>query len=411
MTAEHPAADPALARFLLHAEAGLRRVSCEVNGEQISFFVRQGKLRAQCTCGGGAREGASEVCEHHKLAASLLGLDGSSLASSADPSARASQRPSAPFVAPELVNLARALDELCLAMARTGLDAPDSPSIREALDAVLEHGPKPPSLTLSRWIGRISEALEVGEVGKVARLLDGAQRLVSEVSAGSSSPQSLANFRSWIGTADGESPNVLADSVLIEVGREWLTGTSRASLERRYMIDVHDGAVYSEERRRGDQNISVGPCPRVVHASYGELDDAVQPCRLRLLQYTVSPEPTQEQWQRLTEFACGSVSELASSYARIARRVPGTSEPFVLFSPAGQKLGSEPSHVRDARGAGIGIVDDVDVPMLDALRAMAEADEVLWIGGRLTGLARGLALRPISMLLRREGRFSLRRVT
>jgi hypothetical protein len=248
-------------------------------------------------------------------------------------------------------------------------------------------------------------------VGKAARLLDGAQRLVAEVRAEHPSPRNLAHFRSWLGTFDGEALDSLADGVLIEVGREWLTGTSRASLERRYMLDLHDGEVYSEERRRGEQNISVGPCPRVVHVSYGEIDDAVQPRRLRLLQYTISPEPTQEQWSRLSDFARASVSELAASYASIARRAPGTSEPFVLFSPAGRKLGVEPTQVRDGGGTGIEIVDDADVPMLDTLRAMAEADEVVWIAGRLTGLARGLVLRPTSMLLRREGRFSLRRVT
>jgi hypothetical protein len=257
----------------------------------------------------------------------------------------------------------------------------------------------------------VNEALKVGEVGKVARLLDGAQRLVLEMRAEKPSSRTQAHFRSWLGTSEGEPLGALADSTLVEVGREWLAGTSRASIERRYLIDLHDGEVYSEERRRGEQNTSVGPCPRIVQVAYGELDDAVQPRRLRLLQYAVSPEPSQEQWKRLSEFARGGLSDLAALYASIARRAPGTSEPFVLFSPAQSKLGSEPTHLRDSRGAGIEIVDDADVPMLDTLRAMAEADEVVWIAGRLTGLARGLVLRPTSMLLRREGRFSLRRVT
>lgn len=413
MSGEYAAQEPALARFLLYADAGLRRVSCEVNGEQVSFFVRQGKLRALCTCGAVEARGAGpEGCEHLKLAASLLGLDGNAAPTTAEvATVRSSQRPPPPPVSSDAFGLASALDDLCLAMARTGLDAPDSPSIRSALDQVLERAPKPTSLTLSRWIGRLSEALEIGEVGKVARLLDGAQRLVSELREEQPSSRTLAHFRSWLGTSDGEPYGSLADSTLVEVGREWLSGTSRASIERRYLIDLHDGEVYSEERLRGEQNTSVGPCPRVVQMAYGEIDDAVQPRRLRLLQYTVSPEPTQEQWKRLSEFARTGLSDLAASYASIAQRAPGTSEPFVLFSPVQRKLGAEPTHLRDGGAAGIEIVDDTDVPMLDTLRAMAEVDEVVWIAGRLTGLARGLVLRPTSMLLRREGRFSLRRVT
>ncbi|MFT3922603.1 MAG: hypothetical protein QM778_08730 [Myxococcales bacterium] len=440
MTTEFAAHEPAVARFLVHADAGLRRVSCEVNGEQVSFFVRHGKLRAQCTCSAadsrsvarevselrgaagresqerlGTRESPAEVCEHQKIAASFLGLEGSAVPNAApnfgEAPVRSSLRPPPPSMLMEITGLATALDELCLAMARTGIDAPDSPSIRQALDQVLERAPRPLSLTLARWVGRVTEALAVGEVGKVARLLDGAQRLAFDVQAEKPAPKSVAQFRSWLGRREGEALDALADSTLVEVGREWLAGTSRASIERRYLLDLHDGEVYSEERRRGEQDASVGPCPRAVQVAYAEIDDAVQPRRLRLLQYTVSPEATQEQWSRVSEFARTKVSDLASYYASIARRAPGTSEPFVLFEPAGRKLGLEPIHVRDASHAGIELVDDADVPMTDTLRAMAEGDEVVWIGGRLTGLARGLVLRPTSMLLKREGRFSLRRVT
>jgi hypothetical protein len=406
MTGEFAAGDLALARFLLHAEAGVRRVTFDVHGEQLTLFVRHGKLFAQCTCG-------AEACEHQKLAASFLGLDKASLPTPAATESvhRSSLRPPPPGRDGDLAALAGALDDLCLAMARTGLDAPDSPSIREAFEQVLAHAPRPPSLTLARWIGRLGEALAVGELGKVARLLDGAQRWVLETRAEHPSSSSVSQLRSWLGRSEGDLQATLADSTLVEVGREWLTGTSRASIERRYLLDLHDGEVYCEERRRDEQDISVGPCPRLVHLAFAELDQAVQPGRLRLLQYTVSPEPSHEQWRQLSEFARTRVDDLCSYYASIARRAPGTSEPFVLFSPQNGQLGTDQALIRDSQEKGIELVDDADVPIVDTLRAMAERDEVVWIAGRLTGLTRGLVLRPTSMLLKREGRFSLRRVT
>lgn len=405
MTAEILAADLMLSRFLTHAEAGLRRVSFDVLSEQVTFFVRQGRLRVQCTCG-------VEGCEHQKIAIGFLGAEavgGTSPMQPDPPRTRSSVRPPAPLP-PDAALLSASIEDLALAIARSGLDAADSPSIREALDQLVARTPRP-SLTLSRWIGRLGEALAIGETGKLARLLHGAQNWASEMAGGAPSQATLSRARSWLGSADGTCLDTLADSTLVEVGREWLNGISRASIERRYLVDLHGGEVFCEERRRGDFDHSVGPCPRVAQVAFAEVDAAVQPPRLRLLQYTVSPEPTQDQWRQLSEFARNRVEDLAGYYATISRRVLGTSEPFVLFAPALHSLGHDASHLRDDQGAGVELGDDANGPLVDTLRAMAEDHEVVWVAGRLTGLARGLSLRPVSLLLKREGRYTLRRVT
>lgn len=398
MSVELPPSDAVLARFLLYSDAGVKRVSFEVNGEQVSAFARQGKLRAVCTCG-------AEACEHQQLAWSFLGVEGIPLG---DARARSSLRPPAPTL--DFSSLADALDELCLAAARAGLSAADSLAIREALDQVVARAPSPPSSGLTRWVGRFNEALTAGEVGLVAQLLDGARRFADELRAGDRSPAGLARRRVWLGGVDGPAPETLSDSVLVEVGRERLTGLSRNTLERRYLVDVHTGELFREERRKSDQEISVGPCPRVVQLAFAELDSAMRPRRLRLLQYTVSPEPTQAQWSRVAELAERDIAELARRYAESERTCPAQSEPLVMFTPAFLELGVEGA-ARDASGKRLALLDDTRAPAIESVRAVLQGGDLVWIAGRLLGLSTGLALRPISVLVRHDAQLVLRRIT
>ena len=48
---------PLAAHFARHADAGVRRVTLDIGGEQVSLFTRQARLRALCTCG-------QDGCEH-----------------------------------------------------------------------------------------------------------------------------------------------------------------------------------------------------------------------------------------------------------------------------------------------------------------------------------------------------------
>ena len=67
--------------------------------------------------------------------------------------------------------------------------------------------------------------------------------------------------------------------------------------------------------------------------------------------------------------------------------------------------------LRDAAGARLELRDDSDGMLVDAVRALVGGGQVVWVLGRLKGLARGLSLRPISLLVREKAGLSLRRVT
>lgn len=398
--------EPALslvARLARHGERGVRRVSIDVLGEHVTFTRRDAGVQAVCSCG-------AEGCEHYRAALRFFGDEpAAGLLPAPGPKQRASSRPAASAHG-DAEAVAEALEELCLATARAGISAHDSPSIRAALDQLIASAPQPLPLCLLRFIGRLHDALELGEAAGAAQLLSGAQRWAEEVRRRDRSPESAARRRAWLGTLEDEAPALLTDVALVEIGREWLTGLTRSSLERRYLVDVANGRLYAEERRRGEQDISVGPCPRLVHAAFGELDTATEPPRARLLQYTVSPEPGEAQWERLAELGETRLPELLARYADALQRCPGLAEPVVLFAP--RELGDGgASCLRDATGARLALRDDRDAAVADTLRELAAGADVVWVAGRLKGTSAGLSLRPISLLARRQGKIRLLRIT
>jgi hypothetical protein len=388
---------PLAARFARHADAGMKRITLEIGGEQVSLFQRQGRLRALCTCG-------QESCEHLTTALTFLGERASLLP---ETRGRTTLRTPAP-AGPDMVAIAQAFDELCLAVARAGTSMPDSPSIRAAIEQLLARVGTPAPLGLSRWIARLQDALSAGDATFVARLLDGTRELAAELKSGDRSASALARRRAWLGSSE-PSNDALTDATLVEVGRERLSGLSRASIERRYLLDVGSGEAFKEERRSGEQEVSDGPCPRVVHVAFAELDAGTLPRRVRLLQYTVSIAPSAEHWSRIGEHAAHSVRELGIRYAEGARRAPGQAEPFVLFAP--RELARSPEgRLVDDTGDSLPIADDSEAAT-QVLHAASAGGEVLWVAGRLLGLSRGLALRPISLLVRRAEAMQLCRVT
>lgn len=390
-----------LARFAAQAERGLKRISCEVAGEQVTFTHREGRVQVLCTC-------AAHECEHYLVALGFLG-EHVDLSSAPAPRLRSSLRPP-PLDHNKAQVMAEAFEELCLATARAGVNMQDSPSIRAALDQLLASATQPASLSLSRFIGRFNSALATGEVGTVARLLAGVQSWAHDLKRGEHARETVARTRSWLGDNEGDALASLTDATLVELGREWLAGLTRSAIERRYLVDLVSGALFTEERRRGEQDISVGPCPRVVHVAFAELDTALSPPRARLLQYTVTHEPSEAQWQRLSELGEPSLPTLLSQYAQSARSCPSLSEPAVLFAPRELSAGPTGS-LRDAHGTRLELRDDSDAPLADTVRALAAEGELVWVLGRLRGLLRGIVLRPTSLLVRVDGKLRLRRIT
>jgi hypothetical protein len=399
MSDDYVAEGALAARFALYADAGMRRAQFDVGGEQVTLFTRQQRLRSLCTCGG-------EACEHLETVYRFLG-EASSLVPGER--VRSSMRPPAPS-STELEPMAALFEDVCLAVARAGVGSPDSPSIREAIDQLLARAGTPPPLAVSRFIARLSESLASGDVGLTARILDGVRVIADDLRGQERSPQAQSRRRLWLGQGEGFSADSLTEATLLELGRERVSGSSRAAIERRYLLELSSGEVFKEERRKGEAEVSVGPCPRVVHVAFAEVESACVPRRVRLLQYTISAKPQDEHWLRVAEHATHSVRELGLRYVESARAAPGLSEPFVLFAPA--KLGGEhDATLHDSEGEKLDLSEAVEAPAADALRAEVASGQLLWVAGRLVGLARGLVLRPISALIRRDDALHLCRLT
>ncbi|HEX5656025.1 MAG TPA: hypothetical protein VFX59_02475 [Polyangiales bacterium] len=390
---EHSGGNEALlARFLQHAESGLRRMSFELANEQVTLFMRDGRLRELCTCG-------VERCEHIAVVLRFL-TDG---AAPADVRVRSSVRPPPPDQG--AVALATAFEELCVACARAGIEARDSPSINQALAQLLTAAPDPVPLSLARWIGRFRDALAFGELGELSRLLDGALRFTDQLREGPlSAPEQR---RAWLDEVDGSE--ALSEVTLVEVAREWITGLDRASIERRYLIELVSGQVYSEERRRDDSRISVGPCPRLAQVAFAEIDSATRPPRAKLLQYTLSVQVPEAPWQRVVSLAETQLSVLRERFAADLRASPALAEPFAIFAPAQLEVAA--NALTDAEGERLALRSDPNLSGIDALLAATRGADVVCVLGRMLGRASGLLMKPLSVVVRNGGWLELRRVT
>jgi hypothetical protein len=392
-----------LARFLQHAESGLRRLTLEIAGEQVTLWLRHGRLRESCTCGG-------ERCEHVSVVLQFL-AEGAAGNTPGEVRVRSSMRP--PSHDQALEPLMSAFEELCLATARAGIAAPDSPSIQQALEQLLSAAPQPVPLSLARWVGRFNVCLGAGDVGELARLLDGALQWVEELRSDQVGFSATARRRAWLGPLDAGSGQAavdsLADVTLLEVAREWVSGLDRAAIERRYLLELVGGEVFTEERRRGELEISVGPCPRLAHVAFAELETATRPRRARLLQYTISTQIHEAPWQRVVSLAHDELSTIRERYAADLRASPGLAEPFAIFAPA--QLDIAGSALTDKRGERLTLRTAPSLSTMESLLAATRGADVVCVLGRLLGRTSGLIMHPLSAIVRRGDWLELRRVT
>jgi hypothetical protein len=386
-----------LARFLQHAESGLRRLNIELAGEQVTLFMRNGRLRESCTCG-------VERCEHIAVVLNFL-VEGAAQSAPAEVRVRSSMRPPAGDALH--VALADAFEELCVASARAGIEAPDSPSIKEALERLLAAAPAPTPLSLARWVGRFREALACGELGELSRLLDGALGFAEQLRDDAVGAAAIEQRRAWLGSA--EASESLAEVTLVEVAREWITGLDRAAIERRYLIELVGGQVYTEERRRGASEISVGPCPRVAQVAFAELDGATRPPRAKLLQYTLSLQVPEAPWQRVVSLAHSELGSVRESFAHDLRASPALAEPFTIFAPAHIQVAA--NALTDRHGERLALHSEPNLSGIDALLAATRGADIVCVLGRLLGRASGLLLKPLSAVVRNGDWLELRRVT
>ncbi len=200
---------------------------------------------------------------------------------------------------PQSTELADALDELLIAVTRVGIDkARYAPSVDAALGRVVEVAPQPTPPGLGRFIGRLRQEVLSGQPRRAARILDGSARLADALRVEIPTEASEERIRAWLGPRPGSVPELelLYDRTMIEVGREWLAGIDRASVERRYLIDLTSGAIYREDRPR-QATASLGPCPRQMHVGLAEVEHGPAPQRIRVRQYEVRPEVPGESWE------------------------------------------------------------------------------------------------------------------
>ena len=375
-------------------EGAVRRLTMdvEVEGrvEMVTLSLRDGEL--QCVSSDARNDGPHVRAALQFVAGMETREDSSPPGSLVSISAQSPEQSSAS-------ELADALDDLLTAITRIGVDkAQHAPSVDAALERLIGVAPTPTPSGLGRFIGRLQQAIRSAELRRVARLLEGASELADALRATTPSPQAELRIGAWLGTRPGSTPDVelLHDRTMIEVGREWLSGTERASLERRYLIDAHSGGIYREDRLR-NANASLGPCPRQLRVGLAEVEPGPNPRRIRVLQYEVEPDVPAESWDRLHQVASQSFVEITEQYRCALRSSPALCEPFALIAPfriernGGFKAFDAEGHQlvldrSERRGAVLAFYD-----------LLAQGIEPSWLAGRLTDTGTTVCLTPFAM--------------
>lgn len=295
--------------------------------------------------------------------------------------------------------LAEALEDLLTAIARVGVDkARYAPSVEAAIERVVRVAPQPTPNGLGRFIGRLQRAVERAELAHLARVLEGASLLADALRAPQPTPETQQRITAWLGPPVAAKPKVelLYDRVMVELGREWLAGTERTGIERRYLVDTASGTVYREDRPR-NATASLGPCPRELRVGLAEIEPGPMPRRIRVLQYEVEPNVPDETWDRLRQTASRSIAQLTEAYRRSVRAYPALAEPFAVLAPYRTERGDVFKAI-DSDGHQL-LLDRTERrgAVLAFYDLLAKGEEPLWIAGRITDTGGTLCLVPFAL--------------
>lgn len=326
------------------------------------------------------------------------GQGGAGLAASIMPP-RDAQRPA------DLLALAESLEDVVTAVVRTGLLVKDAPAVFESLERLVKAAPAPLTVGVSRWIGRMRWELSRHDPDGVARMLDGASRLVDDLRHGTHDAVGRARLRGWLGAAVDEEGalDLLSDRTLIELGRELLDGAERMSIERRHLIDLQSGELLCEEGIRGQQSVSLGTCPRVVQVGLASVERGPLPSRIRLLQYASSAVVGDAHFHAIAGRAARAFAPLVEIYRSALQDFPGLAEPVVCVGPERLEEGPEPQLV-DQRGDRLRLHGGARPSTLAYLTQQFEGATPDFIVGRLLGRGGVLYMRPLAGVVTTDGR-------
>lgn len=296
--------------------------------------------------------------------------------------------------------LRNAVDELVTAAVRAGIDsARTAPAFKLACDSLVRLTARMPALGLERFLGRLKNAVEFGDVEECAMLLGGATQLVADLAEETPSERALERIFGWAalpGFPACETP--LYEQDFVELGREWVAGVSRAALERRYLVELGSGRIY-REIVRGGRGASVGPSPRFVRAGLAIAGAGAVPPTLKLLQYEVSPEVPTHAMEALAAHAHADVGALVEVFRAAHAEAPGQAEPFVLFSPARVIFEDGSGSLVDGAGRYLPLASSEGLELDAALRRECDDQVPCVVAGRLFLSSGGLILRPFAVLL------------
>jgi hypothetical protein len=367
-------------------------VALDGRSELVTFSLRDGELVWSSTGG------------EPYVAAALRWLSESpspeAPARISEPSPRVS-RPPEPDVTPEAHaarnRLAEALDDVVTVLVRAGVGGADSLSVAESLERLRREAPLPTPGGLSRWLGRLKAALDGRDVVLVARLLEGATRVAEDLRQDKPSAEARRRVVAWMG-ASGElvgGVERISDRVLVEVAREQLASSERGGLERRHLVDLHDGEVFREERSRTSPVASVGPCPRVISVGLAEVEDGPAPRRIRLMQYAVSLELGAEELTRIESNAYRQFAALADRYRELVQAHPGQAEPFTVVAPRTYSSSGPVCH--DDEGQPLPLARADDPAAIEVLDRVLPAGGPRWVAGRLVDVDGALMMVPCAV--------------
>jgi hypothetical protein len=372
----------------------IERVTCDIRDgrqtELVTLRVLDGRLQTSCTC-------AQAGCAHVRVALQLVAKP-----AGGQPAGRVERASVELHVAQEHSRHERAqllcepLADIVTAVVRAGIATDRDASVLETLSRLERALPAPLPVGLLRWLGRMREALEHQDVVLVAQALAGAATIAHDLRKPVLDAPARMRLITWLGPAQNDGPERLSDRRMLELAREWVAGTQRNQIERRYLLDLDSGEMFREECVRRESMSSLGPCPRSIGVSLAEVEHTGSPRRLRLLQYTTTPEVERAYWDAASGWAERDTDAVTARYRSLQQQLGALSEPFVLIAPDTLRAGSVPKLICE-RGAPLPLSADDEPGVLRQVEELFHAGLPAWIAGRLVERGGQLTLRPLAL--------------